>query len=74
MHSKELKNAASERLERRLLRRERELDAELKRLLLNRKTSFARRADTEEPLEEARCGKPGRPKWSSPKKRPATVP
>jgi transposase len=51
VHSEELQKAARERLERRLLRRERELDGELKRLLLSRKASFACRADAEEAVE-----------------------
>jgi len=51
IHSEELEKAARQRLERRLLRRERELDGELKRLLLARKVSFACRADAEEAVE-----------------------
>src|SRR5829696_1250921 len=51
IHSEELQKAARERLERRLLRRERELDAQLKRFLLARKISFACRADAEEAVE-----------------------
>jgi transposase len=51
VHSEELEKAARQRLERRLLLRERELEGELKRLLLARKVSFACRADAEEAVE-----------------------
>jgi transposase len=51
LHSEELEKAACERLERRLMRRERELDGELKRLLTGPKKSFACRADAEEAAE-----------------------
>lgn len=51
VHSEELEQAARQRLERRLARRERELDGELKRRLLARKVSFACRADAEEAVE-----------------------
>ncbi len=51
VHSEELEKAARERLERRLRRRERELDGELKRLLAGPKKSFACRADAFEAAE-----------------------
>jgi transposase len=51
VHSEELEKAARERLERRLARRERELDGELRRLLLGRKKTFACRADALEAAE-----------------------
>lgn len=51
VHSEELEQAARERLERSLVRRERELEVELKRGLLARKASFACRADAQEAVE-----------------------
>lgn len=51
VHSGELEKAARERLERRLRRRERELDGELRRRLLGRKKTFACRADALEAAE-----------------------
>jgi transposase len=51
IHSEELEKSACERLERRLMRRERELDGELKRLLTGPKKSFACRTDAEEAAE-----------------------
>jgi transposase len=51
VHSEQLEKAARQRLERNLLQRERELDAQLKRGLLSRKVSFACRQDALEALE-----------------------
>lgn len=51
IHSEELEKAARQRLERRLLLRERELERELKRFLGTRKVSFACRADAEAAVE-----------------------
>jgi hypothetical protein len=51
VHSEELEKAARQRLERNLLQREGELDAQLKRRLLTRKVSFACRQDALEAVE-----------------------
>lgn len=51
VHSEELERAARQRLERSLAQQERELDAQLKRLLVARKVSFACRTDAEEAVE-----------------------
>jgi len=51
VHSEELEQAARERLERRLRQRERELNGELRRLLVGRKKTFACQADALEAAE-----------------------
>ncbi len=60
VHSEELERAARQRLERSLAQRERELEAELKRLLVARKVSFACRKDAQEAVEAFAAERLGR--------------